>query len=205
MTGAVRAAAGQPWKRLVVIVVAFVVVGAALFSLGVGGYRQGGMICTGLLLLAGAAPAFWRLRDSANRGLWTAVFVIVAVVGGGVLSDRAPWSAGRLAEEMDDLDLPFFEVQHEARDGHSWCKPTCPVVTRTYRAPNTAVRPTMVTIVSSFVRAGLIANDPTILQRIGAEPTARLRTDRVQIDVRVGEVEGKNRVVELRYRALKGG
>ena len=199
----------QPWLRLGIVAALFIAATTALHVLGVGGYRQGGLIVTGVLLVVGcgtflALPGRGNAANMDNRGLWLLVLGVLAVVGGGVLADRAAWSSGRLASEMDRLDLPFFEVRDERTTGHSWCRPSCPAVIRVYGTPNTSVRATMLTVAASFTRIGLVT-DQTLLSRIGDEPTAQLRTDRVVINVEVGDVEDQARRVEIRYRAIRGG
>jgi hypothetical protein len=76
---------------------------------------------------------------------------------GGVLVDRAPWSAPRLEDALDDLEhIDGFEVLSTAHSGSSTCRSMCPSVTRVYRAPDTSPRATVLTMSLSLSEAGLI-------------------------------------------------
>jgi hypothetical protein len=120
--------------RLAISAGALAVVAGALDQLGVAGYRHGALLCTLALPIAMGALA-WLL----TRQAWTtAVIVVVALALSGTLATRAPWSTGRLEAALDGLhDLDGFHERSTVSEGHSWCRPGCPRVTRTWDVADT--------------------------------------------------------------------
>lgn len=107
----------------------------ALGVLGVAGYRGGFALATAIVGVTGAALALWIVPAGAPlRPAWAVSAVVAAAVISGLLVDMAPPSRGRLADQLDRLELTNLRVLGQASSGHSWCRPTCPVVERRYLA-----------------------------------------------------------------------
>ncbi len=109
---------------------------AGLAYFGVGGYRLG-WVWVGAVLVVGSGGAVWWALGTGveRRGMWVASAAVFAVVGGSVLVDAAPPSAGVLQQRLDGLTLPFYEVIDQNSGGGSTCRPACPRVTRVLRSP----------------------------------------------------------------------
>jgi hypothetical protein len=129
----------------------------ATWQLGLAGYRFGG-VSVPLALAVALGGATWGVfaKGATGRGLWTVSATVMGVVLGAVLVDAAPPSRGTLATELDAIRLDFYEVLSEQQQGHSWCRPTCPSVTRLYRAPYTSERANSATVVAALRTAGLV-------------------------------------------------
>lgn len=153
-----------------------------------------------LLTLAGggALLAWLAARGQPRAALWAAAFGVVGLVLTGVLVDRAPPSKAVLAQRMDQLPLPFFVLTEEARTGHSWCRPHCPVVERTYRAPDTADQATLLTVGTALYHRRIV-RDAKTLARIGAQPGFRVAAHDVDVSVSVDPHRGGSRTVHIRY------
>jgi hypothetical protein len=105
--------------------------------LGVAGYRGGWAIAIGVLMGVTAALAWLAAAKAGASRMWVLAFAILGLVSAARQIDTAPLSKNRLAADLARFKLDFYKVVSEKRSGHSWCKPTCPTVTRTYRAPLT--------------------------------------------------------------------
>jgi hypothetical protein len=134
-----------------------VLVVTATWQLGLAGYRFGG-VAVPFGLAAAFGLSTWAVFTAGRpgRGLWTTSAVVIGIVLGAVLVDAAPPSSGVLSAELDGIRLDFYEVLTERREGHSWCRPSCPSVTRVYRAPNTSDRANSATVVAGLRGAGLV-------------------------------------------------
>lgn len=155
---------------------------------GVAGYRAG-LVIVAIPLVGGSALLFWwLLRRNPARVQWAAVAAIVGLVATAVLGSRAPDSSGVLEGQLDELSLPFFELREQTESGHSWCSPTCPRVERTYDVPDVGVQSTMVTVGIALAKAGLMSDDD--LRRIGRDRFLRVRSDRVEVQVRIDQGDG---------------
>ena len=127
------------------------------WQLGLAGFRFGGVAVPFTLAVAmGAATWTVFATGAMGRGLWTVSASVIGVVLGALLVDAAPPSTGVLAAELDGIRLDFYEVLSEQREGHTWCRPSCPSVTRVYRAPNTSDRANSATVVAGLRGAGLV-------------------------------------------------
>src|SRR5205823_261329 len=80
--------------------------------------------------------SLFRGRDT-NTAVWCVAVAIIGITVAAKLVDLAPESTARLDQRLDHLNLPFFTRIAEQRSGHGWCRPACPAVARTYRAPDT--------------------------------------------------------------------
>ena len=138
--------------RVSLSIAALALTAGALDVLGIAGYRHGAPVVTAAVGVASAAFT-WLL----TRRRWAAVvFAVLGVIAAGVLAERAPWSTGRLEGALDELDhLDGFEVIETHDAGHSWCRPACPSVTRTWRAPDTSPKATVVVMALSLAEAGV--------------------------------------------------
>lgn len=138
--------------RLAASLAALALAAAALDLLGVAGYRFGAPVLTVALPVASGALASFL----THRRWAAAVVAVLGVVVAAVLASRAPWSAGRLESELDGLkQLDGFEIIETHRDGHSWCRPDCPSVTRTWRAPDTSPNATVLVMTLALAEAGI--------------------------------------------------
>lgn len=148
--------------------------------LGIAGFR-GGLPITALVLGAGAGlVAFLAMGSEPDRALWVLAVVVVAVVPSPALADNAPLSKGQLRRHLDRLELPLFRRLSHGESGRSWCTPSCPTVTRTYRAPPTAPRAAVATVAVALNQAKLI--DDRALTR-PPQDRLRYRTEDLLIDV----------------------
>lgn len=167
--------------RAAFAILAVSAVAGTLDVLGVAGY-QGGEIAVAAVLAATAGAGGWfSLRGVPAAGLWAAVVAVLATLLTPVLVDRAPWSAGRLQAELDSLELGFVDRIDQHVSGHSWCKPTCPVVERTYLGP--AVN-ALVAIREVGVALSAADLAPRAATRDIRTTTFGLEHDHVRIDVR---------------------
>ncbi|HEX2850337.1 MAG TPA: hypothetical protein VHN98_07280 [Acidimicrobiales bacterium] len=175
-------------------------VAVALGALGVAGYRGGPAIAAAALATTGATAAVVarRRRGDGHRLAWAVAFAVAGVVLAGALVDRAPASKARLAQRMDRLVLPFFVQTAEVRTGHSWCRPSCPAVTRTYRSPDTADRATLLVVATALYHEGAIT-DVRTLQQIGNQPGFQIRDRHLSVTVTVDSRRAGSRTVKVRY------
>ena len=129
---------------------------AGVHVLGVAGYRGG--FFWALLIVAGGgglATAWATRRRDDRRWAWVAAAAVVGAACAGWLFDHAPPSTGRLVAILDDLKLDGVRALSTHREGHSWCRPTCPSVTRTYQ-PTVGRRGALVLVGVALQRAGLV-------------------------------------------------
>jgi hypothetical protein len=133
-------------------VIALGVVAVALDQLGVGGYRYGSVILTFAMPIAVGAIT-WLLTRHIGP---TAIIAVLALLLAGTVATRAPWSTGRLESALDDLrSLQGFEVLETDHAGHSWCRPRCPAVTRTWHARQADPEAAVLMMAISLADAGL--------------------------------------------------
>lgn len=170
-------------RRAAFAIVGVIVLVAALHLLGVGGYRNGELLVTAAMAAAATFAALVAIpRSVPMRWGWATAALAVGAVVGGLLAQQAPLSTGRLEARLDGLNLPDFEVLSTTRDGHSWCRPSCPTVTRVWRAPDTSPRAAVLTTVLSLAADGLAPPVEEIGQRAYAQEV-RLEGDDVDIEV----------------------
>jgi hypothetical protein len=144
-------------RQRLVVAAALVGAVAATWWLGLAGWRYGNVaVPAAFAVAAGAGTWLVLARGSPGRTLWTVSAVILAIVLASVLIDAAPPSRGALVARLDGIRLDFYEVLSERRTGHSWCRPTCPSVTRVYRAPFTSDRANSATVIAGLRAAGLV-------------------------------------------------
>lgn len=142
------------------VLAAFVGLTAALHVLGVGGWRLG-WLWVGISLVPGsAALTAVVLGHTPRRIAWSAAMAVCGLAAVGVLTQSAPLSKGVLAERIDRLSLPFFEEVSRRAGGHSWCRPECPQVERSYLPPDTA-NPDLpiLTVLLALQAEGLLTED----------------------------------------------
>lgn len=157
--------------------------------LGVGGYINGTALAVGVVLVVGGGLATFLTRtidDGADRGIWIAAAAVVAVTIGIQAASVAPLSKGRLQADLDGLTLPFFETRSTHDGGHSWCRPTCPVVRRVYAAPPTSAGDAMGTVLAELRRSRIIPRHAALPSLLPARH-AHFRTDALDIDIRVAQ------------------
>jgi hypothetical protein len=169
---------------------------AALHWLGVGGYR-GGFFWLSLLLAAGSAGVtVLALRGRPHAVTWALAVGLLGLTAAARLVDLAPPSAGRLAERMDGLELPFFKLLDEDRSGHSWCRPHCPRGLRTYDAPDTAPFAAVHAVNLALAQEKIVVVPPPRAERI------RVRHGDITIEVRALRKDGDVTVL-LDYRVVE--
>ena len=158
-----------------------VVASVATGFFGVAGYRAGWAVVMAVLVV-GTGLVSWAAitRSGAHRG-WIMSFVLFGLIISARQIDTAPLSKHRLAASLDKFKMDFYKLEDEKRSGHSWCKPTCPTVTRRYRAPNTGLVFVKQTVASaaSFhhflpdLRAVLEARSATGFEAVSERATIR--------------------------------
>ena len=156
-------------RRAIVAAAAFVLLALALHVLGVAGYQAGEAV-TGVVL-AGAAVGLTIFAAGGDGGWrrWLALPLATAALAlVGPLHDAAPLSKGRLTAELDELDLHDFEIVSTELSGHSWCRPTCPVVVRRYAGPGIAPA-------GAVALVGAELSDEGLVPLAGLRLTARTR------------------------------
>lgn len=173
-------------RRLTLSLVALLSLAAIADVLGIAGYRYGGIgLTVGLPVVAVLVAVVQKIRPLA----WIVALAVLAAALGGLLVDRAPWSTGRLEAALDDLEhLDGFEVLETERTGHSWCRPSCPKVTRVYRAPDTSPKANVVTMAVSLSNAGLAPPLSELGGRILTD-TLRVRGDETNVLVTAERLE----------------
>lgn len=172
-------------SRFALALGALLLAAVVLDVLGVAGYRHGAPLVAAGLALGGALVS-WLL----TRRPWFAVPVaVLGVMLSGLLASRAPWSTGRLEAVLDDLEhLDGFEVLESERRGHSWCRPECPSVTRTWRAPDTSPRASVLVMTLSLAEARLAPPMDAIGARVLTDELA-IRGDETDLIVRAERLE----------------
>jgi hypothetical protein len=133
----------------------------------VGGYRAGWVIVVAVLALPGSALTWWLLGlgpPVQGRGTYALTVAILGVVIAALIVGRAPLSKGRLSAELDRLPLSYFTRTGQHESGHSWCRPSCPVVVRTYKGPDLSA-PQIAGSVVNAMAARRLVTDPRRLQR----------------------------------------
>ncbi len=148
-----------------------------------------------VLGVGGVGMTVLALRGRPHVGTWAFAVAVLALTASARLVDPAPPSAGRLAERMDGLDLPFFKVLDEDRSGHSWCRPHCPRVLRTYDAPDTAPFAAVQSVVVALAQKKIQVVPPPGAERI------RVRHGDITIEVRALSKDGDVTVL-LDYRVV---
>jgi hypothetical protein len=168
---------------------------AAVHALGLAGYRAGFVWAALAIAGGGGTVAAIGLGGRVTyRWVWAGAVAVLGLAIAGRLLDVAPPSRGRLRETLDDLDLRFFVLTATREAGHSWCRPTCPVVERTYQAPVGAPGPALLGVAGAMVRAELLEDDASVLR---AEPTRRFAVvrDEMRVEVEAHQPEPGQRVV----------
>lgn len=162
---------------------------AALALLGVGGYRSGFLWCS-LVIGAGGAALLLRLlpSDTVFRGAWALTVLVLGAVMSAKLVDLGPPSRGRLQADLDHLRLPFFTETSHRMSGHSWCRPHCPVVSRTYRAPDVGATGTLGSVAVALEQRRLLTNSVRAVRRV-RDNTLHSRTKRVDVTVTTRRIE----------------
>lgn len=190
-------------RRVTGVLASDAAVAGALHLGGVAGYRAGLLICAAFLVLLGPLSLWAVLRRGANASTWGVVAGVVGLVVTALLGAHAPFSGGALTTQMDHLQLPFFRMTRQTQAGHSWCRPHCPSVTRTYDVPDVGEQSTMVTVGLALVRSGVIA-DARQLAQISQRPFLRVREQRRLVEVRVSSSpDSRVTGVTIRYIALR--
>lgn len=152
--------------RLLVTVAAVGVLAGVLYAFGVAGFQGGEIIVASLLAVVGGVTAWWALRGVPGRPYYAGSVAALSSLVTPILVAAAPWSTGELEAQLDRLRLPFAEQVSQHESGHSWCQPTCPVVTRTYLGPAINA-PAAANEVAAAIRTAGIATIP---------PSTRLRS-----------------------------
>jgi hypothetical protein len=169
---------------LAAVLVAFAIATAVLHLLGVGGYRLGWLWCAAVLVI-GLGALMWHTQGSSGqRGIWLAVVLVVGATATGWLVDHAPLSRTRVAELGRKVRVDFSDAVSERISGHSWCRPHCPRVVRTVRAPRTDPRATMANIAAQMRLAGLLDD----LREVAAprpQQFLRVYSERAVAEVRI--------------------
>lgn len=180
--------------------VAFLLVASVALDLaGIGGWR-GGLLWVGVPLVGGSIGlATWSLRATPSRTTWTLVAAVAGLILTGVVAPRATASPGALSERMSKLSLPYFERTAETRRGHSWCRPTCSVVDRTYKAPNTSVRALAITVAGAMYGQHLFSDAHRIAQ-LGKDRYLLVRARRLTAEAFITRTE-TGFTVRIRYSA----
>lgn len=126
------------WLPFVGVVAYMVIAALVLFLLGVAGYRLGWLLsAVALSAVSGGLLVLTLGRGFPARVWWVALVVLIGVGATSWLVDHAPLSHGRLRDRVAAIHLQFVKVVSEHDTGHSWCRPTCPEITRVYEAPAT--------------------------------------------------------------------
>jgi hypothetical protein len=193
-----------PWWTPLALLLAYLAGAAIVLHLGgVAGYRLG-FLWAALVLAGGGALLLLVGTDARfpGRWLWLATVVLLGVTASGWLVDHAPMSKARLAAEIDRIDLPFVRVLGERRRGHSWCRPTCPVVERTLRAPNTTTFKTILDV-AALMRVHGMLPDLEPVGRRHPEHFLRVPGPRTVTEIRADSADGYIRLV-ITIRARRG-
>lgn len=174
-----------------------------LHVFGVAGYRLGWLWAG--VPLAGAVVVARRLLGAQfpGRTMWVVALAVAAAVGLGWLVDHAPLSKTRLASELDQLEPAFLTRRTERTSGHSWCRPTCPRVVRTYTAPSIGNFGVLLNVAAEARLEGLMPNlvpvgenRPTRFLRIRGErylfeATVTRQEDRTTLTMSVTATRGR--------------
>ena len=165
--------------RLAFALMVLTVVAVALDVLGVGGHRYGAIgVVAGLPVTAALTAGL-----ATRRLAVTMVIAAVALAAGSLVVARAPWSAPRLEAALDDLEhLEAFETLETDREGHGWCRPRCPRVTRVYRAADTSPQASVVAMVNALAQSRLVPTLEELADRILTDELL-IRTDRIDVSI----------------------
>ena len=139
-----------------------------------------GVAAAALLLMV--AP-----RDTVYRGAWALAVLILGAVLSAKLVDAAPMSRGRLAADLQRMRLPFFTMTGERQSGHSWCRPYCARVVRTYRAPDAGPTATLASVAVALEQRRLLTNSHRAVERV-KDGVLRSQVRHVDITVAVRRV-----------------
>lgn len=169
---------------------------AAVFLTGLGGFRNGAGAASALLAVGGALVAWLALRGIRNRGMWIVFVVILGVIVGAQLAAVAPYSGPRLEALLDVEGLP--PPTSTSSLGSSTCRPTCPVVTRTYAFDGQSVEIAGLTTLAVLQRAGFKPD-----QLLAGGDTLVARTDRVVARI-TGEQVGRKTTITVRLDSRRG-
>jgi hypothetical protein len=168
----------------------------------VAGWRAGWLLALAWFAVGGALVTWFTLGPRPGRGSFTAAVVILGVVAAVKLPSLAPESKGRLADRIDRLPLSFFTTIDEHRSGHSWCRPTCPVVERTLQGPALTPRAAQIQAASALHAAGLLEG---LRPLASIEPQTVIRGDDpyVHATIRIEHVNGRVRL-KVRLQSRRG-
>ena len=190
------------WLRLIVAVAVLTGTIAAVHGLGLAGYRVG-WVWTGAPLAASVAVAWWLLGTGfPGRAAWVAAFAVVAVTAMAWSVDHAAMSKPRLADALDKLEPAFLTLQRERVTGHSWCRPSCPRVERTYKAPALGGFGVLLNVAAEMRLEGLLPNLTAVGQH---HPTRYLRVqgERYRVQATVTK-QGDTTLLTLTITATRG-
>ena len=192
--------ATPPAGRTVLTSAALVALAAgALHLLGVAGWRWGGVTVAAILAVGGSVLVWRRLgRGAPSKVTWAATFAISGLVLTGWLGQHAPPSKGALGDILDEAEFAFWDEVDEKASGHSWCRPTCPVLTRIYDVPDTGDAGILLTAATGLDAAGFpVENDD--YSRTQRGKTFSVSGRRATAEVRI--VEGRERRASVTLRA----
>jgi hypothetical protein len=177
----------------------------ALDRLGAAGYRFG-PAGVAVLLIGGVCAATYLAGPRSGRLAWSAAAAVLGAAATGLLVQRAPLSAGMLRSRMDKVEIPFATKLGERESGHSWCRPTCPVVSRAYRLPSTADGPAMIAVGSALAREGFELR-PDVVAELQRTRFVRLRRSDLTVEARLRPRSDATAapVVDLEYRSRRRG
>jgi hypothetical protein len=184
--------------RLLATVAAVGAVAGVLYAFGVAGFQGGEIIVPTLLAITGGATAWWALRCIPGRPFYAASLAALSTLLTPVLVASAPWSTGELEAQLDRLKLPFAEQVSQRESGHSWCQPTCPVVTRVYLGPAINAPAAAAEVLAAIVQADIadVPRDRKI------RPTFVLVNDDVRLTVKTApEHPGQISRIRITIRA----
>jgi hypothetical protein len=102
------------------------------------------------------------------------------------LVQRAPYSTGRLRAILDETAPVDLKLKVELTLGHSWCRPTCPIVTRVYKAADLGPPILVLSISNALARQHVIPNTADL--RAGSDGAAQYRSPRLGIIVKTKRV-----------------
>jgi hypothetical protein len=162
---------------------ALLIVTGLLRYFGVGGYRGGFWICFIALGALALGTFVLAARPDLRSGVsYSIALTLLAATAASWLLAVSPPSSGRLAQRLDAVDLPYYELQSQKASGSSTCRPICPRLRRTYRGPATGARAALINAAVALDAEGLLG--PPRLRRPFAEPNLDERVDRLRVLVR---------------------
>jgi hypothetical protein len=173
---------------------------AVVHFLGVGGYRAGPFLATVAVAGTTGIVAVSCLRGVPAAGTWITTAIVLAVTAAVRVSVDAPHSKGRLTAVLDNVEPAFFEATTTRTEGHSWCRPKCPVVERIYRAPATGTDAAVDAVLVALAANGAVQR--TDLQRATrTSGSARVNSEDYLVSVDAAPADRRLRVrVQLESR-----